>query len=188
MEQVQGNQIFQGRGSRASEAGLVLLPCAPSLFSSLLCRPPRKGCPLFLQPDFLPKVPEPRLFALLQLARLTWWTRHRPHSELKREARESTAGTADVPSGEGPTGAGGTENPRHGQKQPAGRLRAHGGSSGGGHQVMGPKDPIWGVTGDGVSKGVPQISPLLPSQMAIKRVRQVRAGLVYITVKRASSR
>ncbi|XP_029087106.1 sodium/glucose cotransporter 4 isoform X1 [Monodon monoceros] len=90
-----------------------------------------------------------------KLARLTWWTRHGPHSELKREARESTAGTADVPSGEGPTGAGGTENPRHGQEQPAGRLRAHGGSSGGGHQVMGPKDPIWGVTGDGVSKGVP---------------------------------
>ncbi|TEA37146.1 hypothetical protein DBR06_SOUSAS210324 [Sousa chinensis] len=60
------------------------------------------------------------------LARLTWWTRHGPHSELKREARESTAGTADVPSGEGPTGAGGTENPRHGQEQPAAPRRSWG--------------------------------------------------------------
>nr|XP_030726258.1 sodium/glucose cotransporter 4 isoform X1 [Globicephala melas] len=61
-----------------------------------------------------------------KLARLTWWTRHGPHSELKREARESTAGTADVPSGEGPTGAGGTEDPRHGQEQPAAPRRSWG--------------------------------------------------------------
>ncbi|XP_026966492.1 sodium/glucose cotransporter 4 isoform X2 [Sagmatias obliquidens] len=61
-----------------------------------------------------------------KLARLTWWTRHGPHSELKREARDSTAGTADVPSGEGPTGAGGTENPRHGQEQPAAPRRSWG--------------------------------------------------------------
>ncbi|XP_033709042.1 sodium/glucose cotransporter 4 isoform X2 [Tursiops truncatus] len=61
-----------------------------------------------------------------KLARLTWWTRHGPHSELKREVRESTAGTADVPSGEGPTGAGGTENPRHGQEQPAAPRRSWG--------------------------------------------------------------
>ena len=169
MEQVQGVQILQGQGSQASEAGLVLQPCAPSLFSSLLCRPPGKGRSLSLQPDFLPKVPEPRLFALLQLARLTWWTRHCPPSELEKEVQESTAGTADMPSGEGPTGAGGTENPRHGQEQPAGRLGAHGGSGGDGHQVMGPKDPIWGV---------PKISPLLPSQMAIKRVRQMRAEIL----------
>ncbi|XP_058916162.1 sodium/glucose cotransporter 4 isoform X2 [Kogia breviceps] len=61
-----------------------------------------------------------------KLARLTWWTRHCPHSELKREARESTTGAADVPSREGPTGAGGTEKPRHGQEQPAAPRRSWG--------------------------------------------------------------
>ncbi|XP_036693275.1 sodium/glucose cotransporter 4 isoform X2 [Balaenoptera musculus] len=61
-----------------------------------------------------------------KLARLTWWTRHHPHSELEKEVQESTAGTADVPSGEGPTGAGGTENPRHGQEQPAAPRRSWG--------------------------------------------------------------
>ncbi|XP_059939295.1 sodium/glucose cotransporter 4 isoform X2 [Mesoplodon densirostris] len=61
-----------------------------------------------------------------KLARLTWWTRHHPHPELKTEARENTAGAADMPSGEGPTGAGGTENPRHGQEQPAAPRRSWG--------------------------------------------------------------
>ncbi|KAJ8779602.1 hypothetical protein J1605_012486 [Eschrichtius robustus] len=63
---------------------------------------------------------------IVTLARLTWWTRHHPHSELEKEVQESTAGTADVPSGEGPTGAGGTENPRHGQEQPAAPRRSWG--------------------------------------------------------------
>ncbi|XP_007164557.1 sodium/glucose cotransporter 4 isoform X2 [Balaenoptera acutorostrata] len=61
-----------------------------------------------------------------KLARLTWWTRHCPPSELEKEVQESTAGTADMPSGEGPTGAGGTENPRHGQEQPAAPRRSWG--------------------------------------------------------------
>ncbi|KAB0389636.1 hypothetical protein E2I00_014281 [Balaenoptera physalus] len=74
---------------------------------------------LFLLAIFCKRVTEP-------LARLTWWTRHRPHSELEKEVQEGTAGTADVPSGEGPTGAGGTENPRHGQEQPAAPRRSWG--------------------------------------------------------------
>ena len=99
----------------------------------------------------------------LQLARLTWWTRHHPLSELEKEPPESTAGTAEVASGEGPTGARGAEDPGQGQEQPGGRLRAYGveGSDGDRHQVMGPQRPHLGVHWDGVSKGILKISPFL---------------------------
>uniref|UniRef100_A0A8D1CTL8 Sodium/mannose cotransporter SLC5A10 n=1 Tax=Sus scrofa TaxID=9823 RepID=A0A8D1CTL8_PIG len=52
-----------------------------------------------------------------KLARLTWWTRHQPSLELEKEAQENTAGTAAVPSGEGPAEAGGAGDPSQGLEQ-----------------------------------------------------------------------
>ncbi|XP_055442936.1 sodium/glucose cotransporter 4 [Bubalus kerabau] len=61
-----------------------------------------------------------------KLARLTWWTRHYPCSELEKEPPQSTAGTAEVASGEGPTGARGAEDPGQGQEQPGAPRRSWG--------------------------------------------------------------
>ncbi|XP_039080583.1 sodium/glucose cotransporter 4 [Hyaena hyaena] len=44
-----------------------------------------------------------------KLARLTWWTRNHPHSELEKEAPEGTPGTSEMPPGACPPG-GETEN------------------------------------------------------------------------------
>uniref|UniRef100_A0A673UDP4 Sodium/mannose cotransporter SLC5A10 n=2 Tax=Suricata suricatta TaxID=37032 RepID=A0A673UDP4_SURSU len=46
-----------------------------------------------------------------KLARLTWWTRNCPHSELEKEAPEGTPGTSEMPSGACPPGGGETEDP-----------------------------------------------------------------------------
>ncbi|XP_069447041.1 sodium/glucose cotransporter 4 isoform X4 [Ovis canadensis] len=59
-----------------------------------------------------------------KLARLTWWTRHCPCSELEKEPPESTAGTAQMASGEGPTGPGGAEDPS--REQPGAPRRSWG--------------------------------------------------------------
>uniref|UniRef100_A0ABI7YH20 Solute carrier family 5 member 9 n=1 Tax=Felis catus TaxID=9685 RepID=A0ABI7YH20_FELCA len=94
-----------------------------------------------------------------KLARLTWWTRSHPHSELEKEAPEGTPGTSEMPSGACPPGGGETENSSQDQDQHRGRL---GGMLGGTHRrgAMGtdamswiPKDPHLGVIGDGVSEG-----------------------------------
>ncbi|XP_043317329.1 sodium/glucose cotransporter 4 isoform X1 [Cervus canadensis] len=61
-----------------------------------------------------------------KLARLTWWTRNRPRSELEKQAPESTAGTAEVASAEGPAGAGGAEDPSQGPEQPGAPRRSWG--------------------------------------------------------------
>ncbi|KAM9691111.1 sodium/glucose cotransporter 4 isoform 2-T2 [Dama dama] len=61
-----------------------------------------------------------------KLARLTWWTRNRPRSELEKQAPESTAGTAEVASAEGPAGAGGAEDPSQGREQPGAPRRSWG--------------------------------------------------------------
>ncbi|ELK06136.1 Sodium/glucose cotransporter 4 [Pteropus alecto] len=54
---------------------------------------------------------------IVALARLTWWTRNCPLSELEKEAYEGTPGTLDMPSGEHPAGGGGAENPCQGGEQ-----------------------------------------------------------------------
>nr|XP_020725340.1 sodium/glucose cotransporter 4 [Odocoileus virginianus texanus] len=61
-----------------------------------------------------------------KLARLTWWTRNRPRSELEKQPPESTAGTAEAASGEGPAGAGGAEDPSQGREQPGAPRRSWG--------------------------------------------------------------
>ncbi|KAB0362281.1 hypothetical protein FD754_006437 [Muntiacus muntjak] len=61
-----------------------------------------------------------------KLARLTWWTRNRPCSELEKQPPESTAGIAEVASGEGPAGAGGAEDPSQGREQTAAPRRSWG--------------------------------------------------------------
>nr|XP_042103656.1 sodium/glucose cotransporter 4 isoform X3 [Ovis aries] len=72
---------------------------------------------LFLLAIFCKRVTEP-------LARLTWWTRHCPCSELEKEPPESTAGTAQMAYGEGPTGPGGAEDPS--REQPGAPRRSWG--------------------------------------------------------------
>ncbi|XP_019304909.2 sodium/glucose cotransporter 4 isoform X2 [Panthera pardus] len=52
-----------------------------------------------------------------KLARLTWWTRSHPHSELEKEAPEGTPGTSEMPSGACPPGGGETENSSQDQDQ-----------------------------------------------------------------------
>ncbi|XP_072830595.1 sodium/glucose cotransporter 4 isoform X2 [Vicugna pacos] len=61
-----------------------------------------------------------------KLARLTWWTRNRPHSELEQEASENTAGTVEVPPKEVPAGAGGADNSIRGEEQPGASRRSWG--------------------------------------------------------------
>ncbi|XP_044800970.1 sodium/glucose cotransporter 4 isoform X2 [Bubalus bubalis] len=61
-----------------------------------------------------------------KLARLTWWTRHHPCSELEKEPPQGTAGTAEVASGESPTGARGAEDPGQGQEQSGAPRRSWG--------------------------------------------------------------
>ncbi|XP_004679035.2 PREDICTED: sodium/glucose cotransporter 4 isoform X2 [Condylura cristata] len=46
-----------------------------------------------------------------KLARLTWWTRNWPRSELEKEAPEQTPGVSEAPSGEPPTGGTVAANP-----------------------------------------------------------------------------
>ncbi|CAI9152220.1 unnamed protein product [Rangifer tarandus platyrhynchus] len=60
------------------------------------------------------------------LARLTWWTRNRPRSELEKQPPEGTAGTAEAASGEGPAGAGGAEDPSQGREQSGAPRRSWG--------------------------------------------------------------
>ncbi|KAK1339991.1 hypothetical protein QTO34_018555 [Cnephaeus nilssonii] len=56
---------------------------------------------------------------MVTLARLTWWTRNRPRSELEKEAHEDTPGTSkiEMPPGMHPAGGGGTQNPSQGPEQ-----------------------------------------------------------------------
>ncbi|KAF0873936.1 SC5A9 protein, partial [Crocuta crocuta] len=90
------------------------------------------------------------------LARLTWWTRNHPHSELEKEAPEGTPGTSEMPPGACPPG-GETENSSQDRDQHGGRL---GGQMGGTHhrgatgtEAMSwvPKDPHLGIIGDGLT-------------------------------------
>ncbi|KAI4549590.1 hypothetical protein MG293_001920 [Ovis ammon polii] len=69
-------------------------------------------------------IPEEKASGVLGLARLTWWTRHCPCSELEKEPPESTAGTAQMAYGEGPTGPGGAEDPS--REQPGAPRRSWG--------------------------------------------------------------
>ncbi|XP_046940821.1 sodium/glucose cotransporter 4 [Lynx rufus] len=61
-----------------------------------------------------------------KLARLTWWTRSHPHSELEKEAPEGTPGTSEMPSGACPPGGGQTENSSQDQDQHRARRRRWG--------------------------------------------------------------
>ncbi|XP_003990113.3 sodium/glucose cotransporter 4 [Felis catus] len=61
-----------------------------------------------------------------KLARLTWWTRSHPHSELEKEAPEGTPGTSEMPSGACPPGGGETENSSQDQDQHRARRRRWG--------------------------------------------------------------
>ncbi|VFV34023.1 sodium glucose cotransporter 4 [Lynx pardinus] len=61
-----------------------------------------------------------------KLARLTWWTRSHPHSELEKEAPEGTPGTSEMPSGAYPPGGGQTENSSQDQDQHRARRRRWG--------------------------------------------------------------
>ncbi|XP_045872762.1 sodium/glucose cotransporter 4 isoform X2 [Meles meles] len=61
-----------------------------------------------------------------KLARLTWWTRNRPHPELEKEAPEGTPGTLEMPSGVSPPGDGGTESSSQGRDQHGARCRRWG--------------------------------------------------------------
>ncbi|KAK2507223.1 hypothetical protein MC885_004934 [Smutsia gigantea] len=60
------------------------------------------------------------------LARLTWWTRHCPHSELEKEAHEGTAGMRETPPGECPAAGRGAENSSQGREQPGAPCRSWG--------------------------------------------------------------
>ncbi|XP_006879713.1 PREDICTED: sodium/glucose cotransporter 4 isoform X2 [Elephantulus edwardii] len=53
-----------------------------------------------------------------KLARLTWWTRHYPHSELAKEDHESIPEMSQRSSREGPAGDGVLENCSEGQETP----------------------------------------------------------------------
>uniref|UniRef100_A0A8D0TUW6 Solute carrier family 5 member 9 n=1 Tax=Sus scrofa TaxID=9823 RepID=A0A8D0TUW6_PIG len=83
-----------------------------------------------------------------KLARLTWWTRHQPCLELEKEAQENTAGTAAVPSSEGPAEAGGAGDPSQGLEQLGAPRRSWGqllwgwlcGLSGTPEQVLSPAE------------------------------------------------
>ncbi|XP_047727204.1 sodium/glucose cotransporter 4 isoform X2 [Prionailurus viverrinus] len=61
-----------------------------------------------------------------KLARLTWWTRSHPHSELEKEAPEGTPGTSEMPSAACPPGGGETENSSQDQDQHRARRRRWG--------------------------------------------------------------
>ncbi|KAF6345659.1 solute carrier family 5 member 9 [Rhinolophus ferrumequinum] len=52
-----------------------------------------------------------------KLARLTWWTRHHPRSELDKETHEGPAGRSEMPSAEQPAGGGEAANPSQGREQ-----------------------------------------------------------------------
>ncbi|GAB5575050.1 sodium/glucose cotransporter 4 [Prionailurus iriomotensis] len=67
------------------------------------------------------------VLTVLELARLTWWTRSHPHSELEKEAPEGTPGTSEMPSGACPPGGGETENSSQDQDQ---------------HRVI-AEEPLW---------------------------------------------
>nr|KAF6508126.1 solute carrier family 5 member 9 [Rousettus aegyptiacus] len=83
-----------------------------------------------------------------KLARLTWWTRNCPLSELEKEAYEGTPGTLDMPSGEHLAGGGGAENPCQGGEQHGAPCRSWGkllwgwfcGFSGGPEQALSPAE------------------------------------------------
>ncbi|XP_066125346.1 sodium/glucose cotransporter 4 isoform X1 [Saccopteryx bilineata] len=61
-----------------------------------------------------------------KLARLTWWTRNCPHTELEKEAHGGTAGTTELPLGEPPAGGGGAESSGQGPEQHAAPRRSWG--------------------------------------------------------------
>ncbi|XP_060061914.1 sodium/glucose cotransporter 4 isoform X2 [Erinaceus europaeus] len=61
-----------------------------------------------------------------KLARLTWWTRNCPCSELEKEAPEHTPEASEVSSGEHPAGDGATENPSQDPEQPQALCRSWG--------------------------------------------------------------
>ncbi|XP_019566426.2 sodium/glucose cotransporter 4 isoform X1 [Rhinolophus sinicus] len=52
-----------------------------------------------------------------KLARLTWWTRHHPHSELDKEAHEGPSGVSEMPSVAHPAGDGEAANSSLGREQ-----------------------------------------------------------------------
>ncbi|XP_019512062.1 PREDICTED: sodium/glucose cotransporter 4 [Hipposideros armiger] len=52
-----------------------------------------------------------------KLARLTWWTRNHPRSELDKEAHEGPSQISEMPPGEHPAAGGGAENPSQGREQ-----------------------------------------------------------------------
>lgn len=52
-----------------------------------------------------------------KLARLTWWTRNHPRSELDKEAQEGPSRISAMPSGEHPAAGGGAESPSQGREQ-----------------------------------------------------------------------
>nr|XP_019566426.1 PREDICTED: sodium/glucose cotransporter 4 [Rhinolophus sinicus] len=52
-----------------------------------------------------------------KLARLTWWTRHHPHSELDKEAHEGPSGMSEMPSVAHPAGGGEAANSSQGGEQ-----------------------------------------------------------------------
>ncbi|XP_058408336.1 sodium/glucose cotransporter 4 isoform X2 [Diceros bicornis minor] len=63
-----------------------------------------------------------------KLARLTWWTRNCPGSELEKEAHEGTPGISELPSpdGECPAGGGGAEDSSQDCEQPGAPHRSWG--------------------------------------------------------------
>ncbi|XP_004371824.1 sodium/glucose cotransporter 4 [Trichechus manatus latirostris] len=61
-----------------------------------------------------------------KLARLTWWTRHCPHPELEKEARESSPEMSQRPSREDPEGGGVLANSSQDQEQPGAPHRSWG--------------------------------------------------------------
>ncbi|XP_037683205.1 sodium/glucose cotransporter 4 isoform X2 [Choloepus didactylus] len=61
-----------------------------------------------------------------KLARLTWWTRNCPHSELEKEASESSPEISERSCGECSIGSGASENPSQGQELPGAPHRSWG--------------------------------------------------------------